>query len=222
MTFLELCKELRARCGIQGDGPAAVTGQTGVLDRVVKAVQAAYVEVQLAYPDWAFRWARFEFVTAAGNKDYDPTGTSIDRVVEDSLTCYDTAAGGEAEEWRLDYVPYADWLMAYGMGAPSSGAPAVFTVLPSRTIRLYPTPDADTYRVQGDYYRTPHTLTVGTDAPIIPDAYHLVIVYRAMIAMGGYLGAVEVAQTGMQLYQELLNNLDWRERADTPDYVRVA
>lgn len=222
MTFLELCKELRARCGIQGEGPTAVTRQVGILDRVVKTVQEAYLEVQLAYPDWNFRWGTFEIETAASVKDYDPTNQSIDLVVEDSVTCYDTAAGGEAEEWRLDYVPYADWLLAYGMGTPSSGAPSVFTVLPSRTIRLYPTPDADTYRVQGDYYRTPHALTANADTPIIPEGHHMVIVYRAMIAMGGYLGAADVTQTGAQFYQEALNTLDWRERADTPPCVRVA
>ena len=45
MTYLELCKELRRRCGIQGDGPSSVASQVGVLATVVAEVQNAYREI---------------------------------------------------------------------------------------------------------------------------------------------------------------------------------
>ena len=60
MNFLELCQRVRQDAGVSGEGPTAVTGQSGILSRIVSWVKQANNEIQLKNKDWRFLWAQGE------------------------------------------------------------------------------------------------------------------------------------------------------------------
>ena len=54
MTFLQLVQRTRQECGIAGDGPTTVVGQTKSMKRLVDWVSQSYVEIQEECPDFDF------------------------------------------------------------------------------------------------------------------------------------------------------------------------
>lgn len=214
MNYLSLSQRTRQLCGIQGDGPSAVTGQSGIYSVVVNEVAQAYQEIQSLSDKWNYMWSRFEFTTTADYRDYDKDNTAIDRIAADTVTCYVT--GSEDEEWRLEVLPYLEFRRRFELGEHAAGEPRYLTVLPSGTLRLHPTPDLSTYKIQGDYYRLPDTLSANTDTPILPEKFHMAIAYKAMIGMGAYLGAQDVTQRGERNFYMMLKDM---YRDELPDVV---
>lgn len=211
MNYLALCQRTRHKCGIQGDGPTAVTRQSGILKYVVDAVAAAWREIQTESDAWNFMWARFEFATTDGSRDYSLADMQIDRLAEQSITCYDITET-ESEEWRLTYKPYFAFSQQFDLGTVETGKPQYVTVTPDGSIRVYPTPDSADYRVQGDYYSQVVELAANTDVPVLPSKFHDAIVYKAMMDVGAYIGAAEVVQMGEVQYKAMLRKM-YRDEA---------
>jgi hypothetical protein len=55
MTFLELCKRVRADAGISGD-MATVLNQQGMMAKLVNWVRQADLDIQRMHTSWAFMW----------------------------------------------------------------------------------------------------------------------------------------------------------------------
>lgn len=206
MTYLELCKRLVREAGLQGDGPATVTGQTGLYLLVTEWIATSYQQIQALRQDWGWMWQRVEISTVVGQADYDLGDASVSDLRHPTL--YDTGEG-EAAEGPLAVLTYADWLARYGAGTQANGRPAYATLLPSRKLRLTPAPDATTYRVQADARRLYHSLAANTDTPLLPAEHHLMVVWHAMaVHCGPWQAAPEVVQRGELLFNQHLKALE--------------
>ena len=193
-TYLELCQKLRSQC-INGyaSAPTTVSGQTGILERVVTWVADSWRTIQLRH-DWT--WARkpFKFNTVASTAAYaDSDVTDVEAAavitrlkhwwVNDRVNppyCYLTS-GGVAGQRILVFLPYEVFHRRYKFGVQQSmtGAPIHITVNDNNEIELGPTPDA-VYTVTGHFQRSPQILALDDDEPEIPEEYHDLIVCRAV------------------------------------------
>lgn len=176
MNFLQLCQALRREAGVQGTGPAAVTAQSGMYEKIVGWIGEAYSEVLKLHP-WRFLWARGTATLTDGVSEYAalPGITDLGRIYRRGVR--DMTSSG------TPLLQFVDWAWLDRQPA-ASGTPRYFSRRPDDVLVFYPTPDAAiTLRV--DYQRDGHTLVDATDTPLIPDAsLHKVIVYKGLMLYG--------------------------------------
>ena len=66
MTYLQLVQRTRQECGIAGDGPTTVVGQTREMKRLCDWVAQSWVEIQEERQDWDFMRKSVTFNTSSG------------------------------------------------------------------------------------------------------------------------------------------------------------
>lgn len=170
MNFLELCKETRRRCGIQGSGPVTVVGQTGMMESVVKWVVSADTSIQNTFTDWKFLWAEWSANTSIdqniyiGNTDlgsWDIESFSINK--------------GQVDGSPLSYVEYSrNYYQLF------SGRPSCVSVRNDNALVLDCKPD-DVYVIGAEYWKKPQEMTENTSVSLIPSQFHDAIVWRAVM-----------------------------------------
>lgn len=208
-TFLELCQLTREKCGISGNGPAAVTGQTGEMGRIVNWVQEAWLDVQRMRTNWWWMRADFSFATVASQQAYTPTDASLTDLSQwhmSTLRAYRTSDGVNDEQFLTEWsYPVFRDTYQYGLQAP--GRPVVVSIRPrDRALLLGSTPDG-IYTVVGEYQRAARPFVLSTDVPGIPEEFHMIIVYGAMRKYAFFENAPEVAADANMHYNLLRDQL---------------
>lgn len=224
-TFLKICQDVARECGVSGGAdtapkPTAVLGQTGELNRIVNWVRDAYEEIQGSEN---FRWNRrsFEVDTVDGTGIY---------TFGDCTDVRDAAIISRFKLWRLDdlrnppkifltsngvggqilltWSPWDSFEYLYKTGAlqTQTSQPIHITVNPNDEIELGIVPN-DIYTLRGDYHRSAQILAADGDIPEMPDAYHSLIKYEAMISYATFESAPEILTRGMKGKQRINNQL---------------
>lgn len=219
MTFLELARRVAQESGtISGEAsPAAVTGQTGRLAKIVNWTRSAWEDIQRTREDWLFMVEDGTLATSASVDAYDMiAGQAAWRArredgVASGITIYRTADGA-SQETDLRWLDWDRFRRAYDFGAQPDAAPIHVSIDPRGRLRLGPTPDG-AYTVRFEYTAVPQTLTLGTDVPRMPAQFHMLIVWTALI----YLGTDDEATTQLPLWERRRQALfDDLCRAQTP------
>jgi hypothetical protein len=84
--------------------------------------------------------------------------------------------------------------------------PRFITQKPDGVLVLDASPDQDG-QVTFEYWRTPQALIEGGVSPRLPERYHMVIVYRAMLYYGLYENAPEVVQAARSGEAKILHEM---------------
>lgn len=202
-TFLQLCQTVRRECRIAGSGPTAVTGQTGVLDRVVNWVADADQELQGRWFDWDFlhvtTWSHSTVANTATVAAPADLGV-WDR--ESFFLDYTTA-----NHKNLPVIDYKKWRTLLRQGVKTSQKPDNVIILPDNSLILEAPPD-DVYSLTADYWKRPVKMTGPTDTSPIPEEYERIIVARAKIAYGEGESVGEILASGQVEYDDLLDKLE--------------
>jgi hypothetical protein len=206
---LTLCQSLMAEGGVSGT-MSTTLNQTGELARVVNWIDAAWNDIQISHDDWD--WMRSSnllgagasFATVAGQASY-PLGagagtcgvalTVFGKWDEYSFRNYTTAVGF-TDEIQMQRIIYDYWRDGYMLGAQRSvqTRPVAVAIGPDKSVCIGP-PSNGLYTVTGDYWTAPTVMEADDDEPTgLPAAYHMLIVYRALLKYGFYEAAPEVLQ----------------------------
>lgn len=227
MNRLSLAQKLITECGISGAMTTTIS-QTGEFARVVGWIDQAWQEVQTEHDDW--KWMRSsnllnpgttgaQFITTAARAIY-PLGNVVGtncgvlaanfgKWAKGSFRNYVTTVGVNSE-MHMDDISYDEWRDCYMFGAMRSvqTRPIVIAAAPDESLCVGP-PSNGLYTITGDYYVAPTVMALDADTPTgLPVAYHLIIVYQAMIYYAYYEGASEVLQRGREGYGMLLAQLE--------------
>lgn len=193
-TFLELCQETRAECGIEGSGPSSIASAFGIELFVLRWVKRAWINIQNESMHMDFMQGTFSFQTVAGTESYTPATAGVTDLGEwkkDSFFIYPTS-DGKSTERQLQYLQYPNWRNHYSLGVVDAGPPAYWAQNPTdKAIILGPEPDG-IYTVSGLYTRVPQTLTNDGDTPDMPAQFHDLIMYEAMKFYASFENAPEV------------------------------
>lgn len=202
MTYLEMCKKLRRECGIQGSGPTTVTGQTGLLQKLVDWIADANDEICAMWFDWDFLWSEFSESTIVST----PTITApSDLGVWDRSSFYlDYATADYRHLCEQPYKTYRDFL---AKGTRINDKPSFFSVKPDGDIVLDPPPDA-IYSLTSEYWKTASSLSANTDESLIPARFQRIVIARAKMFFAEHENAPEVMQGAQLEYNALLPNLE--------------
>lgn len=220
MEFLEICQRLRQEVGANGTGPAAVTGQTGESKRFVDWVNSAWLDVQRKHLNWRFMIGTFSITTSSGDGNYtaadsSPAITDLREWNRDSFNIY-LQSQGVSGQVPLAYMDFQTWYDTYNTGGQSNGFPGWFTIAHDLSINIGPKPNG-IYVVSGEYWMKATPMAADADLPgSLPDEFHEVILYRAMMKYGRYSAAPEVFDDGKANYKRLIGEM---ERTQLPEML---
>ncbi len=215
-TFLELCQDVARESGtISGTNPAAVTGQTGRLLKVVEWTAQAWVDIQNLHADWRWLQKTFSGDTTSGAAQYTSASWSISRLRDWARDDFETGyqphtiyltATGVSDEAALREISWHQWRTRYGRGAQTNNKPSEYAISPAGEFSLGPIPD-DAYTVQGEYRQAATTLSEGGDSPNMPLEFHDIIVWRALMLLADFDEAVGQKVTAEGKYMTMMEAL---------------
>ena len=192
MNYLELCTKVHNRADIPATGLASVTGQVGILLRVVSWVEDAWKEIQLAERWWLFRLESGSASLGTGVASYDvATFMPSDFSYFWPNSIYIKDAGTNVGQ--LSLMSWEDYRSQYLHETLVTGVPTTITVSHNGNIYFNTIPDKD-YTIDFDYQRIVQNLAANNDIPTLPVDYHDVIWLRALAMYGEHYGAPEVYQ----------------------------
>jgi len=201
-TWVQLAQALRREAGVQGDGPSAVTNQSGIYGNIVAWIDDAWLDLQSMHDNWKFMRGFGSITTLTGTRDYtmDPVPKRVEphsviAVDSDGLTSNVTML-----DWSLFQERYRTHVL------DDDAYPVVCTVTPGGDMRFadYTLPD---YTVNYEYAATPSRFSVSSSTPTLPAEFENVIVFKALIDYGLFYNAPESIQHGQIRYSEILASL---------------
>lgn len=212
MTFLELCQAVALYSGT-GDGtkPATVSGQTGRMAMIVNWVQDAWNELQYSRNAWGFMRSEFTSELIGDQAVYAASDLGITdhaQWVQDGvMTLYEET--DQAGEGILPWIDYRLWKEQYDRGTPTNTKPTCVALSPNNELCFGPKPDTTyTYVVRGQYIKAPQALTDDGDEPTLPERFHKIIMWKALINLADFDEAATHMQTARRHYGEMLFALE--------------
>lgn len=206
MNFLQLCQKVAFESGTipASNGtnlPAAVTGQTGRLAKIVEWVKDSWEDIQAERSDWDFMRSPFTSTDIVqSTAKYSAADLSItdwrewimtrEAHRDSNFTIYLTATG-VADEAPLFFKDWPSFQILL-RGPQTENRPQHITIDPDGELRLHPTPDA-AYTLRGRYLRVPQVFSAPDDEPTNLASYH----HRLIVwwALSKYLAVDEEAAT---------------------------
>lgn len=220
MTYLEICQTVRQECGVQGQGPSAVTSQTGLLKRIVDWVAEADMLIQSKWSDWDFLWAEFSDNTTAGSDELTKP-TDLGMWDRESFS----VARGTANGRELPTLDYKEWRKLQNLKI--NAEPYSITILPNGNLKTFQPADA-IYNIQGNYWVAPTRLAADADVPVYPARFHRILVERAKMMFYSDQEAWENYRESEMEFARWMNELEgyalpsqqWRSQSQ-PDQMAV-
>jgi len=209
--YLTLCKNVRRKCGISGNGPKTVIDQNGILEDVVDWVAESWLSIQRARDDWLFKWGTFQFTTTKGTAKYftiigdlrewgvNETGGPITAWLQ---------SDGQDDEYELDYMPYQRFREQYMQGENAGRQDKVYnyTISPDNYLVLGYVPD-DKYVINGQYFKDIQHLSNDDDIVALDDRYVDIIEWLAVSYFGMAYESAAKLNTATREYRELFSLL---------------
>lgn len=206
-TFLELCQELAREIGVPGTGPSTVLAQTGELEKIVRYVRNADLDIKNRYIDWKFLW----------KDDFSYTLSANDEGLTSASASWPTNLGtwnpdmfvldATSDDYRLlEYIPYKTWLRDYSYGTHTASTPEIITIKPDNSLAWYPKADK-AYTLTGEYWKAAVKMTANTDTSDIPARFRRLIVARAKLYYAEHEDAPEVSQGAGAEHDDMLDQL---------------
>jgi hypothetical protein len=211
MNYLELVQKFRRKARVSGTGPVTLNATLSEeYARLRDWVDEAWLDIQGTLEDWQWMRSSCSFATVAGQATYTAAQagvTDLGNWTRDSWRLYPTATGTPGEQF-LEYIDYERWRDGYQFSTlrTTETQPLVMTITPAKAIGLGPTPAAG-YTVTGDYFTAPSTMTLDAQIPALPEQFHMLIVYRAMMFFGASEAASEVYQEGQIEFERMMRRL---------------
>ena len=216
MNYLQLVNRARVECGVSGARTPLTTAQnlTGESLRIANWVTGAWVDIQTSREDWQWMRTSLEFNTVTQQQVYTPTEAGIVATFgnwkRDSFRC-SSVGQSYRDEQLMNYMEYTTFrnLYQYGNMRTTYARPVVVSIVPGvdKSLGFGSIPDQP-YVIVGEYYIKPVELSADADEPTLPERFHIMIVYRAMMFYCGYEAAPEVYQRGETEFKRLMNRLD--------------
>lgn len=225
MNFLELAQMVRQEAGVSGTGPSITTGQTGEMKRIVDWTNNAWRKIQLKKQAW--RWMRksASCQTVIGTGSYPPRTSGgfnlarFDRWYSKTFRIYTTAIGLSDEQFLVP-MKWDDFRDTYLVGTRQTGRPLHYSIGPDEAVYLGPVPSA-IFTLVGDYKASVQKLVVNADIPEMPEDFHMLIVWGALMSYGRYEAATEIYADAQNNYDEEMVLLENSQLPTVDTYVET-
>lgn len=214
MDFLALVKALHREAKLPGSAPDTVAGQSGRAADLVEWIKEAYLDIQRE-KDGKWNWLFFSGGTtvAAGDDSVavdDFALIAFNRwATEDEMPAriFRTSVGS-TERRIIPFLKFDEFYPKYFVGPVTDAMPVEYSINPQNDyIFLGPGPAEEVFFAIW-YWKGYQTLADDDDEPDMPEDYHMLIVYRAMVKYGYNVIAQELlaraTAEGAPLYNALV------------------
>lgn len=224
MNYLELVKRLAQEAGtIEPDKITTVAGQTGHIRDLVTWINQAWYEIQLMHDNWRWMVKKATMTLTADQDTYTKVEIiaqipDFDEIVpftadhEPRYILVDQGGNTHSQCW---YYEYENFRGLHDRWVETSSFPQRYTTSPDESIIVDPAPQ-DALALEFDYRLQRQNLTQDTDVPLLPERFHMAIVYRALWDHAGYDEANVQFQRAERLYRRYKR---WLLNDQLPDYT---
>lgn len=195
-SYLELCVKFRKLVGISGSGPSAVTGQSGMNEKITIWVADADEWVQRRWEDWSFMLEPKVVISAtAASSTFTLATLGITNLARWRKSTF-VRDPGTSDMTKLDYsMSYTDYLKSDEyLGEEQTGEiEKVIIRTTDDAVIFYPTPEATT-TVWAAYYKKVTRLSANGSVSPIPVRFEDIILNRAKMYYAEHLEDVSLYQ----------------------------
>ncbi|MBV8658234.1 MAG: hypothetical protein JO142_10465 [Burkholderiales bacterium] len=221
-TLLSIVNDARMEAGLaSGDLTTLQSGLSLEDQRFMRWAQMEYRKMCAKHRDWQFLRQTFDFgPLTAGVASYTPaqvgalatstfTAQQFKDWKRDSFRLYSTGSS-YGDEQLSTFMPWDQFrnVYQYSNQRNITSRPVAFSIDPLKNLWFGITPDATGWRVDGELYLNPISLSADTDRPQWPVQYDDLLTYLVLRAYGVFMSAPEVVQRASQeigpLYAQLL------------------
>ncbi len=206
MNFLALCKRLRQEAGYSGNGPASVKGQAGEAQRIVDWVRSAWLDIQTMHDDWKFMRETFSCTIAEQENACVAVPERFHRIKEKTVVF----RRPDGSRYFPTEITPEEMLVVQRDQTDIAGIPQLFSV-DDGVMTVFPTAK-ETITVSGDFFCTPKEFTENTDVPVMPEQYHMAIVWYALTQVGGFDESPNLYARGGENFQRLFSAMNGTQR----------
>jgi hypothetical protein len=228
VNFLELVRDLYKESGESFSGGAtAVSADSSAVsyDALVAGwVNEAWLGIQREHQVWKWLWSEFSLPLNTADTDYSlptPTGTkSAIKYIDWSSGLTIELPGSPDTYWELRHVQHKMHPRRYRSNP--QGTPQFCDILPNGKLRLDRVPD-QVYTLRAEGYRATWAMANNSDIPDMPEQYHKLIVYTALLDHARWEASPEQLQIAnsqrMELWKQLRHDqlptrsITWRPLA---------
>lgn len=231
MNYLDIVIRAKKETGLAGPVPTSVLSTVGDTSRIAGWVTDVHRDIQLMPRNW--KWMRASVqgqVTVAGGMAYTiddllnvASGTTSFKRWRPSSRYYRPTAfdpSNPGNIWEMKWVEYDNWRSMFLSGSTTAGPPQFWSISDNGTVAVGPTPDKS-YGVNFEYVKGLQTLVNDVDIPLMPEDYHMLLVWGAVAQYGGYDASPEALNRAQDNYRRLLNTLV-DEQAEKPRLVHLS
>ncbi|MEO5342220.1 MAG: hypothetical protein H7842_02580 [Gammaproteobacteria bacterium SHHR-1] len=201
MNFLELVRDLYKESGESFSGGATATTADGTAvsyDALVAGwINEAWLRIQREHFNWRWKWVEFDLTLNTADRDYSlPTPTAARSAVQhiDWSSGLTLARSGETAYSEVRHLLHKKFPRRYKNNP--TGKPQFCDILPNGKLRLDRVPD-EAYILSGEGYLAPWAMTANADEPDMPDRFHKLIVWEALMDHARWEASPEQLQIGM-------------------------
>ena len=209
-SYLNLCVKFRKLVGISGTGPTAVTGQSGMFEKITIWIADADELVQRKWEDWAFLYVPKVAISAvSGTATYSLATLSITDHARWKKSSFVRDPGGDSYQKLAYDMSYDEYLESEEyLGASVSGAVerVIIDDLDGDVI-LYPNPSANV-TIWAGYFKTVDRLAANDDTTLIPVRFEDAIFNRAKMLYAEHLEDPALYQSAKSDYDEVMTKLE--------------
>jgi hypothetical protein len=214
MNYLQLVQRLKVESGRSGAVPDTLSGLTVNDQRLANWVADQWLEIQRRRRDW--NWMRKtvtgplqDGVGVYGSQDIDGGADPQSRwcVQTDDYTITITpAAGGPPRE--LTMLNYEQFQRLYLIAPPAASVPLYWSQSLAGKLLLGPVPEVGAdWVIAADFFKRPTLLVGEDDEPDMPEEFHILIMWRALLELAGMDAAPEVEARARRNVQTLWADL---------------
>lgn len=201
-TFLNICKEVHNKLGMQGTLTTVnVSGYQGLM---VDLVRTQWRDIQHSRDDFFFLRAKKDLIVTAGQQEYSLYNAGVN----DIFTLAESQRFGTWRTQRfmynyrpLRYVGFDEWEEADRTTAVAK--PTIFTVDPSDDSVIFENLSANA-TVSLGYIKSAHLLTNDADVPEIPIKQRDVIMWAGVLACAEQFGNADAQNKATIGYEHSL------------------
>ena len=207
MNFLTICQKANSLCGLQGTVSNTATA-TGYQDILVEYCSQAYTEIQELRKDWPWMRSSATFNTTADKSEYtlqNIVGIGNDKDIAryvKGMFYYEDANGNDVWLRKYSYDRY----IYKGIANETSAIPGVWAEDPIDK-HIYINPPDDVYAMTIHYYTLPVTLDGSADTLLLPESFHLLVVYLGAAYMSGFMGNANLFSINQAKADQMLGML---------------
>lgn len=206
-TFLELAQSAAWESGtVSNRGePSTVDERSGRAARFIGWVEREWTAIQRRHELWAFRQGDMQSVTAPLVAEQSAAAMGLARFTSWRLKDRDGRPLAYVGDRPLSVVTWDE--MRAMQRRPEVGLPRMIAVAPNLRIVLHPTPDA-MLPISLAYIKAPQVLTLATDIPEMPEEFHDVIMFGALVRMGRFDEAVSQVPEWRMEHRRIIGEME--------------